>query len=124
MNRPVHFEFHSADPDRDMKFFAGVFGWKFEKSENDEGPEYWLAMTGPDCTPGINGGIMRSPDGKPRTINTLSVNNVDEYAAKVTAAGGTIVKPKMTIPGVGYLIFCSDPGGQMFGIHQHDPNAE
>ena len=125
MNRPVHFEFHSADPARDMKFFSDVFGWRFEKSDDDgDGPEYWLANTGPDCTPGINGGMMKSPDDKPRTINTLSVSNVDEAAAKVTAHGGKIVKEKMTIPGVGYLIFCSDPGGQMFGIHQHDADAK
>ena len=74
--------------------------------------------------PGINGGMMKSPDDKPRTINTLGVSNVDEATAKVTAHGGKICQPKMTIPGVGYVMFCSDPGGQMFGIYQHDPSAK
>jgi hypothetical protein len=124
MNRITHFEFHSADPERDMKFFSDVFNWRFDKFENDDGPEYWLATTGPDCTPGINGGMMRSLDGQARTVNTISVSDVDASATKVVANGGKICKEKMTIPGVGYLIFCTDPGGLLFGIFQQDGSAE
>jgi hypothetical protein len=32
--------------------------------------------------------------------------------------------PKMTIPGVGYLAYCHDTEGNMFGIMQADPAAK
>src|SRR5262245_52621286 len=125
MHRIVHFEFHSTDPTRDMKFFGDVFGWKFEKfGGSSEDMPYYLTTTGPQGEMGINGGIMKSPDGKPRTINTLQVENVDKSAEKVTAHGGQIIMPKMPIPGVGYVIYCTDPGGQMFGIFQMDSSVK
>ncbi len=123
MPKIVHFEFHSSDPQRDMKFFADVFGWQFQLFEGGNHP-YWLITGGDEKEPGINGGIMQSPDGQPRTINTIGVPNVDEYTAKATAHGAKICLPKMTIPGVGYVVYCTDPGGQVFGIYQHDPSAK
>jgi len=46
MPRVIHFEIHAGDPERAMAFYAGLFGWKFEKIA---GPmEYWLINTGAD----------------------------------------------------------------------------
>lgn len=120
MNRPVHFEIHSTDPERVSRFYADVFGWKTRKWD---GPaEYFLVDTGAGGE-GINGGIMRSRDGQPRTVNTIKVQNVDEAAKKITAHGGTIVVPKMPIPGVGWLVYFTDPTGNITGVMQDDPMA-
>lgn len=120
MNRPVHFEIHSADPAKAVAFYEKVFGWKAHKWE---GPmEYWLLGTGEGK--GIDGGLMKSRDGNPRTVNTIEVQNVDEAAAKVTANGGTIVVPKMAIPGVGWLAYFTDPTGNITGIMHADTNAK
>jgi len=54
----------------------------------------------------------------------LDVPNVDDYVAKVEAAGGKVTLPKMAIPGVGYLAYCTDPEGNMFGMMQNDPAAK
>jgi predicted enzyme related to lactoylglutathione lyase len=43
--------------------------------------------------------------------------------AKVIAAGGEVVVPRMTIPGIGHQAYCKDPEGNLFGIHQVDPSA-
>lgn len=120
MPRPVHFEIHTPDPAPTIAFYEKTFGWKFSKWNGPE--EYWLVATGDG--PGIDGGLMRSRDGQPRTINTLQVANVDEYAKKVTANGGQIVVPKMAIPGVGWLAYGTDPGGAIFGFMHPDPNAQ
>ena len=87
MNRPVHFEIHVAEPEKSQAFYEQVFGWKFQKWDGPE--EYWLLTTGTDG-PGINGGLMRSPDGQPRTVNTVQVSSVDEYVRKVTDGGGRL----------------------------------
>jgi predicted enzyme related to lactoylglutathione lyase len=120
-NRPIHFEIHSPAPDKSMAFFEKIFGWKFNKWNGPQ--EYWLIQTG-DTNPGIDGGIMASRDGQPRTVNTVQVSSVDDYTAKVEAAGGKVVLPKMAITGVGYVAYCTDPGGALFGIAQLDKSAK
>jgi uncharacterized protein len=84
---------------------------------------YWMVTTGAKDEPGINGGILRRQEGFPSTVNTIDVPSVDEFAKKVTSHGGNVAMPKMTIPGAGYLIYCQDPEGNLFGIYQSDPSA-
>ena len=31
MNRPIHFEIPAEKPERAIKFYEQVFGWKFER---------------------------------------------------------------------------------------------
>ncbi|MCK4952678.1 VOC family protein, partial [Candidatus Bathyarchaeota archaeon] len=70
---------------------------------------------------GIDGGLGKE---KAPSVNTIDVHDVDEYLEKITNAGGTVVAPKMTIPGVGYLAFFKDPQGNVFGIMKDDPSAK
>jgi predicted enzyme related to lactoylglutathione lyase len=117
--RPVHFEFMTADPDKTAAFFAKAFGWATEKWD---GPmEYHMVRTGEG--PGIDGGIGRSPDGKPFTCNVVAVENLDATLRKVTAAGGQVVMPKFAIPTVGWLAYAAEPTGIVFGMMQGDPGA-
>jgi uncharacterized protein len=119
MNRPVHFEIHSADPARSLAFFEQLFGWKAQKWGGPD--EYWLLTTGEGT--GIDGGLLRSRDGQPRTVNTVEVQNLDAMVEKAAAAGGQVVVPKMPIPGIGWLAYGTDPVGNLFGMMQHDPAA-
>lgn len=119
MNRVVHFEIHAPDPDAAQRFYHAVFGWSFTAWQGDE--EYWLVSTGEG--EGINGGLMRSRDGQGRTVNAIQVESVDQCVRRVEANGGTIVVPKMPIPGVGWVAYAIDPGGVIFGMYQHDPSA-
>jgi uncharacterized protein len=43
--------------------------------------------------------------------------------ASVGKNGGKTVVPKMPIPGVGYLAYCSDTEGNIFGVMQADAKA-
>jgi predicted enzyme related to lactoylglutathione lyase len=120
MNRVVHFEFGAQDPARAVRFYEQVFGWTASKWAGPQ--EYWLVTTGPNDQPGINGGILKYPDGAARTVNTVEVESVDAACAKVTA-GGQVVLPKMAVPGVGWLAYCTDTEGLIFGVHEPDPQA-
>ena len=84
----------------------------------------WLITTGDDSEPGINGGMMKRNDSNGSTHNTVQVSSVDDYTEKVTESGGEIVVPKMAIPGVGYMAYCKDTEGNIFGIMHPDPNAK
>ncbi|KAB2872753.1 MAG: hypothetical protein F9K43_07290 [Bauldia sp.] len=47
---------------------------------------------------------------------TIDVASADDTAARITAAGGTIVQPKMLIPEVGYLVTFKDTEGNVFAV--------
>ena len=130
MPRVVHFEIAADDPNRAAEFYEKVFGWEIEEWEESKGPEYWLVTTGPDKTPGINGGIFRrekplsGTDGLIGYRCTIDVPAIDEFIDKVAANGGQIVKPKMPVTGVGWLAFCKDTEGNGFGMMQGDMSAK
>jgi predicted enzyme related to lactoylglutathione lyase len=109
MPRPVYFEIPAADPARAMAFYETAFGWKFTKWEGSP-MAYWLISTGEG--PGIDGGV-----------NTLEVPDLDAALATVAAQGGSCVVPKMPVPGVGWLAYCKDTEGHIFGMMQRDAGA-
>jgi len=123
----VHFEIHTGDPERAIKFYNSLFDWTFQKWE---GPmEYWMVMTGPAEQPGINGGMLRRQgeiDGQAviAYVCTVDVADIDASTNIAVANGGQVVLPKMAIPGVGWLVYCKDTEGNIFGMMQGDANAQ
>lgn len=132
MSRLVHFEVHADEPERAIKFYSAVFGWEFKKWETPgEFPDYWLIMTGDKETPGIDGGLMKRQGPPPQdgqALNafpcTMDVKNLDEQLQKVEANGGKITVPKMPVPTVGWLAYCKDTEGNIFGLMQSDEAAK
>lgn len=120
MPRVIHFEIHADDPERCSRFYQDVFGWQISQWDNHD---YWLVTTGNEPEPGINGGIMKRRDPRGAVYNTVAVPWVDEYIERVIELGGKLVVPKMPIPGVGYLAYCQDTEGNVFGIMHEDKNA-
>jgi predicted enzyme related to lactoylglutathione lyase len=126
MARVVHFEVHADDPERAIGFYSSVFGWTFTKYGGRV--DYWLITTGPDGEPRINGGMVRrmgTIDGQAviAYVCTLAVDDLDASLAAALAAGATVAHPKMPIPNVGWLAYCKDTEGNIFGMIQNDPSA-
>jgi predicted enzyme related to lactoylglutathione lyase len=122
MPRVVHFEIEADNPQRAIRFYTSVFSWKIDRWG---GPmDYWLVTTGQAPEPGIDGAFKLRGASPAPAVNTISVPSVDEYAAKIQAASGQIVQPKMAIPGVGYFALCQDSEGNPFGIIDSDPTAK
>ena len=126
MARVIHFEVHAEQPERAIRFYKELFGWEFKKWE---GPQpYWVITTGPDSQPGINGGLVPrrgTIDGTAviAYVCTVDTASVDDSVSKAQAGGGTVALPKMAIPGVGWLAYCKDTEGNIFGLMQADPKA-
>jgi predicted enzyme related to lactoylglutathione lyase len=127
MPRPVHFEIHTSDPERAMRFYRELLGWEFTRWD---GPmEYWLVKTGADG-PGIDGGLTRRmgiPPVDGAAVNawvcTVDVPSVDATLERLGPLGGTVALPKMPVPGVGWLGYGKDPDGNIWGFMQMDPAA-
>jgi hypothetical protein len=118
-NRPVHFEIPANDPERVNAFYAGLFGWTFNRS-GVEGPEYWFCVTGADGM-GINGAVMKRQDPQQPTVNYIHVASIDDTVAKAASLGGTVALPKMAIGDMGFIAAVLDPEGNMFGLWETAP---
>ncbi len=120
MDRVIHFEISVENPDGVTGFYEDVFGWKVQKWEGPE--DYWLASTGEEGSAGINGAFMRPPDGTPKVVVTVQVEDIDATTEKVKAQGGTVAMEKMEVPGVGWAAYVTDPQGTVVGLMQPDEN--
>ena len=121
MGRVVHFELPADDPERAVNFYQKALGWTIKKWD---GPvEYWLVMTGPEDEPGIDGGLAPRSELQVGAVNTVDVASVDEVTARVEAHGGKVVHPKHPVPGVGWMTYCEDTEGTVFGVMERDPDA-
>jgi predicted enzyme related to lactoylglutathione lyase len=121
----VHFEIPAKNVQTLKTFYENVLGWKII-SASMPGMEYWLIHTVPTDEkgmpqrPGVNGGLYpRTPDMPNATqVNYITIENIDEYTAKVTEQGGKILTPKQQVPTVGWIAVAEDPEGNQFGLLQ------
>ena len=124
MPRVVHFDLPAEDPEKLKEFYENIFGWKFEKWNDPSGKmEYWMIYTGKD-EPGIDGGMGKKREQNEQVANTIGVPDVDSYINKIKENGGTILMPKMAIPGVGWIASFLDPQGNKHMIMEDDKNAK
>lgn len=126
MGRVVHFEIQVDQPKRAIDFYSKTFGWSFERW--GEG-EYWLIQTGPREDPGIDGAMLprrgsQEGDAVIAYVCTIDVDSVSDASKRVGSNGGQIVVPRTPIPGVGWLVYCKDTEGNIFGMMESDEEAE
>ena len=121
-SRVIHFEIQADDVARAKVFYEKTFGWTISQMGTKEqvGMDYWGLTTGPDGTPGINGGMyQRSSENVLKTYDcTLQVEDIDKAIAAVRANGGVIRREKSEIPGVGWFARATDTEGNIFGMMQ------
>lgn len=130
MTRVIHFEIHAADVARAVAFYQAVFDWQVEDWSEFAGMPYMGVVTGEADQMGINGAIMQrqGPNPEPGAavaggVLTMGTGDFDATAAKVAEAGGTVAVPKHALPGMAWQGYFLDTEGNVFGVHQPDPEA-
>lgn len=125
MNTIGYFEIQSSNPEREIKFYQTVFGWKFIK-EAFVPIEYYRIETN-----GINGGLLQRPAKTPPTefgtnafVNSIQVENFDRTAELILQNGGQIALPKFAIPGRCWQGYFTDSDHNTFGIFEVNSNAK
>jgi predicted enzyme related to lactoylglutathione lyase len=123
-NHVAHFAIHADDLARVQRFYAAVFGWRFEPWGP---PDFFRIKTQDGDDPGLFGALQRR--AQPRSPSdramlgyecTIAVTSVDEVARRVASAGGEVLTKRMTIPGVGHLIKLRDPEGNFLIAMQYE----
>ena len=130
MKKVVHFEIPADDLDR-AKAFYSIFDWKLEDWPMPDGSMYVGASTvevDPETRvprePGaINGGIMLRDANLKSPGFAINVPSVDEYVDKVVNAGGSVVKPKYDVMGMGYFAYVKDTEGNVLGLWEDIPRG-
>ena len=124
--KPAYFDLTVLDLAAARRFFAAVFGWRFERFPMPY--EYYRISAGPHDETGIDGGIGALADtevavGLPQTTLTVPVPDLDAVLARVAQAGGRVIEPRMPIPGIGWYATCAEPGGLRFGLIEAEASA-
>lgn len=129
MSRPVHFELQADDVERAKAFYAAAFGWEYQDWSAVSGSTYWGVVTGPEGSPGINGGLQPRPAPVPdgagtnAAVLTVQVDDYDAAERRILDAGGRVALPKSAMPGMAWQGYYLDTEGNTFGLHQPDPSA-
>ncbi|MGO9560402.1 MAG: VOC family protein [Acidimicrobiales bacterium] len=113
---PSWVELSSPDTDASAHFYGQLMGW----SATDPGPQetggYRMFQQAGQSVGGLMGHMQ---EGQPTAWATyVSVTDADETAARVTAAGGTVVAPPMDVMDIGRMAIFADPTGAVFGVWQ------
>jgi hypothetical protein len=124
--KPTYFDLSVRDVGAARRFFEASLGWRFERFPMPY--EYYRIEAGAPAEPGIDGGIGSIGDaplagGRPLTLLTVPVPDLDAALARVRDAGGRVVEPRLPIPAIGWYATCAEPGGLMFGLIEADPSA-
>jgi predicted enzyme related to lactoylglutathione lyase len=97
-------------------FYAELFGWQVEVNPDPLYGGYGRAKVGGKDVAGIGRKMMeQAPTAWTIYIGT---NDADALAAKVTAAGGTVVAPPMSVGDQGRIVVFQDPAGAIIAAWQ------
>ena len=119
----VHFDVASDDPERAKRFYEALFDWKME-SPPGMTDYYLIETTDLEGNSGVGGGLGKRGEPNQKITSYIGVDSVDAYSSKVEKLGGTVIQPKMAVPGWGYLAMCMDTESNMFGLWQDDKDAK
>lgn len=125
MNNIAYFEIQSSNPEREVKFYSEVFGWKFTKVEGMPIQYYQIE------TSNIHGGLLERPAQTPPThcgtnafTCSIEVENFDETAEKILTLGGQVAMDKFAILNKCWQGYFIDQDHNTFGLVQVDENAQ
>src|SRR2546423_3522280 len=115
---PCWVDTNQPDPEAAVAFYGGLFGWDFEDAiPRGSGGEYFIArLRGRDVA-----AVGSQADGGPASAvwNTyVWVENADDAASKVEAAGGGPVVEPFDVADAGRMAVFTDPEGAAFRVWQ------
>ncbi len=113
---PSWIELSSPDTDAAARFYGALMGWSATEPGSEETGGYRMFQQGEQNVAGL---MAHMQEGQPTAWATyVSVADADETAAKVKAAGGSVLVEPMDVMDIGRMAFFADPAGAVFGVWQ------
>ena len=127
-NPVVHFEIYADNPESAVPFLLEPVrldvricaGYGLPDGETPETDERGMA------TGGINGGMVKRPEGfaSGTVVNYINVESLDASVKRAQDLGAKVTKPRAAVPGMGWFAMLMDPQGNHFAMWQQDENAK
>lgn len=114
-------ELYTPDMEASKKFYADLFGWTFEASEN--APEYTVIKNNGRRNGGMFPQMEDMKGMPPFWMVYFTVKNIDESIAKTKELGGKVEMGPKEIS-VGKIAVIADPAGAHFMIMEMSVNPE
>ena len=108
----VHIEIPASDVAASRKFYEELFGWKMEHAAEFD---YTMWSDGGGYGGGFNKVSEDTPAGE--VLVYIDSEDIDADLKEVEKLGGTIVTPKMEIPGTGWFGVFKDPTGNKVALY-------
>jgi uncharacterized protein len=107
-------EMASENPAATRRFLERVFRWRFRAVRMPAGEYLSFEIPG-----GGRGGIRPTqPTESPSSLSYIRVPDLDAARARVEGAGGTVVLPRVDVPGMGSFFWFKIPGGPILACWQ------
>ncbi len=119
---PCWIDTGQPDPEASVAFYSGLFGWDFEDTmPPGSSGRYFIAR--------LRGGEVAAVGSQPEADSPVPawntyiwVENAEETASKVLAAGGRVVMAPFDVVKAGRMAVFTDPAGAAFRVwqaHEH-----
>ncbi len=113
---PSWVELSSPDTTAAAGFYGELMGWGATEPGPAESGGYRMFQLGDKNVAGLMGHMQ---EGQPTAwVTYVSVADAQETAAKVAAAGGSVVVEPMDVMDIGRMAVFADPTGAVFGVWQ------
>jgi uncharacterized protein len=113
------FDIYVADMDRAAAFYEAVLGCSLHPMGDPTGETVMRGFPADMGVYGASGALVKSAHGRPGPGGAMLYFTVDDCAvveARVTNAGGTLLRPKFSIGEFGWVSLCMDTEGNPFGL--------
>lgn len=114
------FEIYVDDMDRARHFYEDVFRTHLQPLAVDSLSMFAFGMD--DSGPGAAGALVcipGMPAGGNSTIVYFTCEDCAEEGGRVQAAGGRVLRPKMSIGEYGFVVLAYDTEGNLIGLHSN-----
>lgn len=108
----------TTDPEAAKAFYSALFGWEPFDTPAGESMVYTMLLLEGKEVAGLGGMLpeMEAQGVPPVWTSYVAVDNLDETAANVAGAGGTLLMPPFDIMDSGRMAMVQDPTGATFGL--------
>ncbi|HSQ70543.1 MAG TPA: VOC family protein [Steroidobacteraceae bacterium] len=121
-SNPVRwFEIYVQDMDRARSFYEQVLAVKLARLDGPDATELEMwGFPGDPAVPGSSGALVKAagvPSGGNSTLVYFGCEDCGVEGARIGAAGGRVMRDKMSIGPYGFIVLAFDTEGNMFGLH-------
>ncbi len=120
MNAVGWFDIYVDDLDRATTFYETVLGQGLEPMGDPTGENQMMSFPADMSAYGAGGALSKSPHARPGAGGTTIYFMVEDCAvpeARVSDAGGVVLRPKFSIGEFGFVTLCQDTEGNTFGLN-------